>query len=159
MPKSGTKVARSRAIKPLTQLKAWKALRAHHKKIGGKHLRDLFAADPKRGKQMAVEALGLFFDYSKNRITEETIKLLLELARQSGLESRIEAMFRGEKINVTEGRAVLHVALRAPKGAGLLSTARTWFLRSMQYSTEWQPSAIASGAGHGRGTQASAFAT
>jgi glucose-6-phosphate isomerase len=120
MPAPGTKAAKSTAPKSLTQLKAWKALKAHHKKIGSKHLRDLFAADTKRGKQMTAEAIGLFFDYSKNRITGETIKLLTELARESGLQSRIDAMFRGDKINVTEGRAVLHVALRAPRGASIV---------------------------------------
>ena len=117
MPTPKTKVAKQKARKSLTGLKAWKALKAHHKRVGTKHMRDLFAADPKRGKQMTLEAVGLFLDYSKNRITSETIKLLMELARESGLKERIEAMFRGEKINVTEGRAVLHVALRAPKGA------------------------------------------
>jgi glucose-6-phosphate isomerase len=120
MPKSAAKPPKSTVVKSLTQMKSWKALKAHQKKIGGKHLRDLFAADPKRGKQMTVEALGLFFDYSKNRITGDTIRLLIELARESGLQSRIDAMFRGDKINVTEGRAVLHVALRAPKGAEIV---------------------------------------
>ena len=117
MPKTMTKAPKTRTVKPLTQLKAWKDLKAHHKKIGDVHLRDLFAADPKRGTEMTVEAMGLFFDYSKNRVTDKTIKLLIDLAKESGLQSRIDAMFRGDKINVTEGRAVLHVALRAPKGA------------------------------------------
>ena len=120
MPTSVTKVSKSKAVKPLTGLKAWKALKAHHKQIGALHLRDLFAADPKRGEQLTVEAMGLFFDYSKNRITGETIKLLMDLARESGLQSRIDAMFRGDKINITEGRAVLHVALRAPKGSTIV---------------------------------------
>jgi glucose-6-phosphate isomerase len=120
MPKTETRAAKSPTVKPLTQLKSWKALKAHHKKIGSKHLRDLFAADPARGKQMTVNALGLFFDYSKNRITGETLKLLIKLAQESGLQSRIDAMFRGDKINITEGRAVLHVALRAPNGATIL---------------------------------------
>jgi glucose-6-phosphate isomerase len=115
-----TKTSRSNAPKPLTQLKSWKALKAHHKKIGNKHLRDLFAADAKRGKQMTVEAMGLFFDYSKNRITSDTLKLLIDLAEESGLKEHIDAMFSGEKINVTEGRAVLHVALRAPKTATIV---------------------------------------
>jgi len=104
----------------LTRLKAWKALAAHQKKIKGLHLRQLFAADPKRGQRMTVQAAGLFLDYSKNRITRETVKLLLKLADETGLRSRIKAMFSGEKINVTENRAVLHVALRAPKGARIL---------------------------------------
>ena len=81
------------------------------------HLRNLFADDPKRGERMTAEAVGLFLDYSKNRVTDETLKLLIELAEESGLRSRIDAMFRGEKINTTENRAVLHVALRAPKGS------------------------------------------
>jgi glucose-6-phosphate isomerase len=104
-------------IKPLTQRPAWKALAAHHKKIKNLHLRKLFADDPKRGERLTVEAVGLYLDYSKNRITDQTLKLLLQLVRESGLPEKIEAMFAGEKINVTENRAVLHVALRAPKGA------------------------------------------
>jgi glucose-6-phosphate isomerase len=107
-------------IKPLTQRPAWKALAAHHKKIKNLHLRKLFADDPKRGERLTVEALGLYLDYSKNRITDQTLKLLLQLARESGLPEKIEAMFAGEKINVTENRAVLHVALRAPKGETIL---------------------------------------
>src|SRR6266702_2609367 len=95
-------------IKPLTQRPAWKSLAAHHKKIQGLHLRKLFAADPKRGERLAAEAAGLFLDYSKNRVTNETLKLLLKLAQESGLRPRIKAMFSGEKINITENRAVLH---------------------------------------------------
>src|SRR5215469_654380 len=94
---------------------AWKALTAHYKSVSKLHLRALFADDPKRGQRMAVEALGLYLDYSKNRVTDQTLKLLLQLAAESGLRARIDAMFSGEKINVTEKRAVLHVALRAPK--------------------------------------------
>jgi len=101
---------------PLTELSGWKALGAHFEKVGSLHLRDLFAADAGRGERLTVEALGLFVDYSKNRVTDETIALLIALARESGLQARIDAMFRGDKINFTEGRAVLHVALRAPKG-------------------------------------------
>ena len=93
---------------------------AHQKKIKGLHLRQLFTADPKRGERMTVEAVGLFLDYSKNRITDETLKLLVQLADESGLRERIDAMFRGDKINVTENRAVLHVALRAPRGASIV---------------------------------------
>jgi glucose-6-phosphate isomerase len=107
-------------IKPLTQRPAWKALAAHHKKIQGQHLRKLFAADPKRGERMCAEAAGLFLDYSKNRVTTETVRLLLKLADECGLKSRIKAMFSGEKINITENRAVLHVALRAPTGASII---------------------------------------
>jgi glucose-6-phosphate isomerase len=102
---------------PLTQLPAWKALQAHAATMKQTHLRELFAKDPKRGTRLITEAEGIYFDYSKHRITDETLKLLLELAEQSGLRDRIDAMFSGEKINITEKRAVLHTALRAPKGA------------------------------------------
>ena len=102
---------------PLTKRKAWQSLETHYEKVRGLHLRNLFADDPRRGERMTAEAAGLFLDYSKNRVTDETVKLLLELAEESGLRARIDAMFRGEKINTTEKRAVLHVALRAPKGA------------------------------------------
>jgi glucose-6-phosphate isomerase len=98
----------------LTKRPAWEALATHHKKVQGVHLRDLFAADPKRGERLTVEAVGLFLDYSKNRVTDETVRLLLQLAEESALHERANAMFRGEKINATENRAVLHVALRAP---------------------------------------------
>jgi glucose-6-phosphate isomerase len=98
---------------------AWKALQAHHREIGEMHLRRFFADDPDRGQRMTAEAAGIFLDYSKNRITDETLKLLVQLAEQCGLRDRIDAMFRGEKINVTENRAVLHVALRAPQGASI----------------------------------------
>jgi len=94
---------------------AWKALTAHYKQVKELHLRELFAADPQRGERLTAEAVGIFLDYSKNRITDETIKLLLQLAEESGLRARIDAMFSGQKINVSEKRAVLHVALRAPK--------------------------------------------
>ena len=99
---------------------AWSGLASHHKKISKLHLRQLFADDPQRGGRMAVEAVGLYLDYSKNRVTDETIDLLVHLAEESGLQAKIEAMFSGEKINITEKRAVLHVALRAPKGASIL---------------------------------------
>ena len=95
---------------------AWKALKDHYKKVGSVPLRQLFADDPQRGERLTLEAVGLFLDYSKNRITDETMQLLLQLAESSGLRIRIDAMFRGEKINITEKRAVLHVALRAPRG-------------------------------------------
>jgi glucose-6-phosphate isomerase len=107
-------------IKPLTQRPAWKALAAHHKSIQNLHLRKLFADDPQRGKQMAVKAAGLYLDYSKNRITGQTLKLLIQLARESDLSGRIAAMFSGQKINITENRAVLHVALRAPKEVSIV---------------------------------------
>jgi glucose-6-phosphate isomerase len=110
-----SKVMASR-LKGFKRRPAWKALSAHYKQIGEVHLRKLFADDPKRGERFTAEAAGIFFDYSKNRITDETLKLLLQLAEESGLRERIDAMFRGEKINVSEKRAVLHVALRAPTG-------------------------------------------
>jgi glucose-6-phosphate isomerase len=116
MPTPVTTTANSRAVKPLTELTAWNALQAHYEQVLSLHLRDLFAADPERGERLTAEALGLTLDYSKNLITDETLKLLIELARESGLQSHIDAMFRGDKINFTEGRAALHVALRAPKG-------------------------------------------
>src|SRR5208282_5325068 len=102
---------------PLTERPAWKALEAHYQKVRKLHLRKLFGDDPGRGERMSAEAVGLYLDYSKNRITDETLRLLVQLAEESGLRARIDAMFRGEKLNLTEKRAVLHVALRAPKGA------------------------------------------
>jgi glucose-6-phosphate isomerase len=105
---------------PLTARPAWKALAAHHAKVKDLHLRQLFAEDPKRGERLTLEAAGLYLDYSKNRVTDETLTLLRRLAEECGLRARIDAMFRGEKINVTENRAVLHVALRAPRGASIL---------------------------------------
>jgi glucose-6-phosphate isomerase len=104
----------------LTDRPAWQALKAEYQCVSKLHLRDLFAEDPQRGKRMVVEALGIYFDYSKNRITEETLSLLLQLAQEVGLRDRIDAMFRGEKINVTEKRAVLHIALRSPRDARIL---------------------------------------
>jgi glucose-6-phosphate isomerase len=105
---------------PLSERPAWKALKAHYDGIRDLHLRKLFADDPKRGERMTAEAAGIYLDYSKNRITAETLRLLLDLAEAVGLRARIDAMFRGEKINVSEQRAVLHVALRAPRGASIL---------------------------------------
>ncbi len=107
-------------IKPLTQRPAWKTLAAHHQQIQKLPLRKLFAEDAKRGQRFTAEAAGLFLDFSKNRITDQTLKLLLQLARESGLRGKMDAMFSGAKINVTENRAVLHVALRAPKGTSIL---------------------------------------
>jgi glucose-6-phosphate isomerase len=112
--------ATPQVIEPLTKRKAWKALQTHYGKMRGVHLRKLFADDPKRGERMTAEATGLFLDYSKNRITDETLKLLIDLAEESGLQPRIDAMFRGKKINTTENRAVLHVALRAPREASIV---------------------------------------
>ena len=101
----------------ITETPEWHALEAHFDEQRDRHLRDLFAEDPARGERMALDAQGLYLDYSKNRVTDETVRLLLALARRAGLRERIDAMFRGDKINVTEGRAVLHTALRAPEGA------------------------------------------
>ncbi|MCX5870167.1 MAG: glucose-6-phosphate isomerase [Deltaproteobacteria bacterium] len=107
-------------IPQLTKLVSWQALEAHYPKVRELHLRRLFADDPTRGERMTAEAVGIYFDYSKHRITDETLRLLLQLAEESGLRARIDAMFRGEKINGTEKRAVLHVALRAPKGQAIV---------------------------------------
>jgi len=120
MATGSTPVTKRVGIQPLTQRKAWKALQAHHTRVKELHLRQLFGEDPHRGERMTAEAAGLFLDYSKNRITDETPKLLIQLAEDCGLRDRIEAMFRGDKINITENRAVLHVALRAPKGASIV---------------------------------------
>ncbi|MGI5491127.1 glucose-6-phosphate isomerase [Microtetraspora malaysiensis] len=105
---------------PLRARASWKALEEHHAEIGERHLRALFAEDPNRGERMCAEATGLYLDYSKNRVTEETMRLLIELARESGLEQRRDMMFRGEPINTSEHRSVLHVALRMPEGASLV---------------------------------------
>jgi glucose-6-phosphate isomerase len=105
---------------PLTARPAWKALQAHHEKVWDLHLRTLFEHDPARGERLTAEAAGLYLDYSKNRVTDETLDLLLRLADESGLRARIDAMFGGEKINVTENRAVLHAALRAPRGTSII---------------------------------------
>ncbi|HVH29189.1 MAG TPA: glucose-6-phosphate isomerase [Vicinamibacterales bacterium] len=104
----------------LTALPAWKALVAHHEQVGDVHLRTLFAEDSRRGERLTVEAAGVYLDYSKNRITDDTLQLLVQLARECGLRERIDAMFRGDRINITENRAVLHVALRAPRGGSIV---------------------------------------
>jgi glucose-6-phosphate isomerase len=106
-------------LAPLSERPAWKALKAHHQQIYQKELKQLFADDPSRGERFTAEVSGIFLDYSKNRITDETLKLLIQLAEESGLRARIDAMFSGEKINITENRAVLHVALRAPKNESI----------------------------------------
>jgi glucose-6-phosphate isomerase len=108
------------AVQPVTTRPAWNALRAHYATIHGVHLRKLFADDPGRGERLTAEAAGIYLDYSKNRVNDETLRLLVHLAEESGLRARIDAMFRGEKINVSENRAVLHVALRAPPGASIV---------------------------------------
>src|SRR5689334_9912767 len=109
----------ARTLQPFTQRparkgSAWNQLATHWKRVSKAHLRQLFADDPGRGERLALEAAGLYFDYSKNRITDETMDLLLQLTKETDLAGRIEAMFRGDRINITENRAVLHVALRAP---------------------------------------------
>jgi glucose-6-phosphate isomerase len=108
------------ATMPLPARPAWQALGRHHEEIEKVHLRDLFARDPSRGERLVAEGAGLYLDYSKNRVTDETISLLLRLAEESGLHERTEAMFRGERINVSENRSALHVALRMPKGESLV---------------------------------------
>src|SRR5262249_60336792 len=105
---------------PLRQRHAWKALEAHFAEVRNLHLRQLFTDDPGRGERLTAEAVGIYLDYSKNRVTGETLRLLRQLAAESGLRDRIDAMFRGDKINVTEKRAVLHVALRAPRDASVM---------------------------------------
>jgi glucose-6-phosphate isomerase len=105
---------------PRTGRTAWSALASHYKTVSKLHLRELFADDPQRGERLAVGAVGLYLDYSKNRVTDETLQLLFQLAEESGLRARIDAMFRGEKINITEKRAVLHIALRAPRDASIV---------------------------------------
>lgn len=112
-----TQMSRTRSIR---EHAVWQALQDQQKKMRGQHLRNLFADDPARGERMTTEALGIFLDYSKNLINDETLKLLVELAEQSELRAKINALFRGEKINITENRAVLHVALRAPKGSSIV---------------------------------------
>src|SRR6266496_326941 len=116
----------TRTNQQLTDRRAWKALGNHFSKARKLHLRDLFASDPKRGERMTAEAVGLYLDYSKNRITDETLQLLVQLADGSDLRARIDAMFKGEKINITENRAVLHVACARPRAppSGLME--RTW---------------------------------
>jgi glucose-6-phosphate isomerase len=108
------------AVTPLPERKAWQELKRHHAEMAGQHLRELFAADPGRGERLTAEAAGLYLDYSKNRVTDETMRLLVELAVESGVPERRDAMFHGEHINVSEDRAVLHVALRMPRNVSLV---------------------------------------
>src|SRR5262245_18940441 len=103
---------------------AWKALELHHALLADTHLRELFAEDPTRGERLTAEGAGVYLDYSKNRVTDETLALLRQLAEESGLAERTEAMFRGDRINTTENRSVLHVALRMPNGSSLLVDGR-----------------------------------
>ena len=104
----------------LTEMESWKALAAHAEEIKGTSLKELFAADELRAKKYAAEAYGILLDYSKNRINDQTLKLLIALAKECGVAAKRDAMFRGDKINITENRAVLHVALRAPKGTSIV---------------------------------------
>ena len=104
---------------PLTHRPSWQKLEEHYDTARNLHLRTLFEEDPHRGERLTLEAVGIYLDYSKNRVTDETMRLLLELSETAGLRERIDAMFNGEKINVTERRAVLHVALRAPRDASI----------------------------------------
>ena len=108
----------------LRERPAWKALETHHAEIRDVHLRDLFAEEPGRGERLAAEGGGIYLDYSKNRATDQTLRLLLQLAEESGLRERTEAMFRGDRINTTENRSVLHVALRMPRGTSLVVEGR-----------------------------------
>ena len=119
---------------PLRERKAWQALERHYAEISGAHLRDLFAADPGRGERLTAEAAGVYLDYSKNRVTDETMALLVELAEESGVPARRDAMFRGEHINVSENRAVLHTALRRPAPCRQ-TQARWWWTGRMSWRT------------------------
>ena len=112
--------AETRLRQSMSKRAIWRALQDHHVSMQGLNLKKLFANDPARGERMTAEAVGIYLDYSKNRVSDETLRLLVELAKQSELQARIDAMFRGEKINVTENRAALHVALRAPKGSSIV---------------------------------------
>ena len=125
-------------VPPLRTRPAWKLLEKHHQKLRSIHLRDLFAEDRERGEKLAIETTGIYLDYSKNRITAETLRLLLQLARECGLQSRIAAMFRGDKINVSENRAVLHVALRAPRGTTIMHDGRNVVPDVTPSSTGWR---------------------
>ena len=107
-------------LTPLVQRPSWQKLEEHYQNIQDQHMRTLFAEDPHRGERFALEAVGIYLDYSKNRVTDETLRLLLELAASAGLREHIDAMFKGEKINITERRAVLHVALRAPRDQSII---------------------------------------
>ena len=138
-----------------TQLPAWKALAANRDQIAKTTLKELFAADPARGERLTAEACGLYLDYSKNRITDDTLKLLVRLAEETGVRLKIDAMFRGDKINVTENRAVLHVALRAPRGASIRGGSTTSASEArptcaMIRAASWPRSARPSGGGASR---------
>ena len=145
---------------PITETPEWRALDAHFDTMRDVHLRDLFADDPDRGERLTVEVDGVYLDYSKQRITDETLRLLVELAERAGLRDRIDAMFRGEKINVTEDRAVLHVALRAPEGAVIEVDGENVVPDgARRCSARWPTSRSGCAAGSGPATPASASAT
>ncbi len=151
--------ARSPPMTPLRERPAWAALEHHHARDRDAHLRDLFAEDATRGERLSAEGAGIYLDYSKNRVTDETMGLLLQLAEESGLPERTEAMFRGDRINTTENRSVLHVALRMPKDAHSSSTAVTSSRTSTRCSTAWPRSPSASARASGRAIPASRSAT
>jgi len=144
--------------KTLSQQKSWKALVNHQRKISKLHLRQLFAGDPARGTRLTAKAAGLFLDYSKNRVTDETLRLLFSLAKESNLPSRIKAMFSGEKINITENRAVLHVALRAPKDATFLVDGKNVVPEVHAVLNKMTAFARRVRSGEGKATRANAFA-
>lgn len=143
----------------VTDRPAWKSLQDHYKKARRLQLKKLFSQDADRGTRLTLEAVGLFLDYSKNRITDETVTLLLKLAEECGLRSKIDAMFSGQKINITENRAVLHVALRAPRGPPSLSTAKTSFPPCTRCSIKWPRFRTNSARASGTATPVNAFAT
>ena len=159
MPGRTATVSSSQGPIPLPKRKAWKALRTHYKKVRDLHLRNFFADDPQRGERMTAEAAGLFLDYSKNRATDETIKLLLRLAEESGLQSRIDAMFRGRKSTSPSSGRSCTWPCALTKDHPSWSMVRTLYPRSTLCSTRWLTSPTAYGTGSGRGTPASAFAT
>ena len=138
---------------------AWSALESHHREVGHLHLRDLFAQDPKRGEAMTAEAAGLFLDYSKNRITAETIGLLVALAEERGMPARREAMFAGERINVSENRSVLHVALRMPRERSLIVEGTDVVKQVHEVLDRMGPSPSGCALASGRATPASRSAT
>ena len=146
----------SSRVQPLRMRPAWSLLEAHCRKLRDVHLRQLFAEDPDRGERLATQGAGIYLDYSKNRVTDETVRLLLQLAHESDLRDRIDAMFRGDYINVSENRAVLHVALRAPRDASSSTMAIMLSRRFMPFWTEWPISPTGSVAAYGRVTRASA---
>jgi len=173
--KSATK-APAESVKSVASGRAWLALAAHYPKIKEVHLRTLFAQDPGRGERFTLEAAGLYLDYSKHRLTDETLRLLFRLAEESDLRGKIDAMFRGDKINFTENRAVLHVALRAPRDEQILVdgqdvvpevhavrrswwAARTWFPKSMPSWIRWPHSPIVCEAANGKAVRVNASAT